>query len=227
MAGFKPNVHTRLEVYTKTLLQSSLNQCKSWEKLKHQVNFNGKTFLVNKKKQTNECNKKLLGVCLCVHVLTGVPVCKKLRCAHVNNKRATLVKRTCVANLLRACKDHALICTVTGNNILADLQQLSNRLTPKSSTLQIIQTNQSSPFITMLAVHSWIHVNSLRWKSWIGPNFLKKTTKETLLNRMLEILCGVWFLPLLSQNPPSFQWPQWHTLTSPSPICSQQEIMTP
>lgn len=30
MAGFKPNVHTKLEVYNeKTLAQSSLNQCKS------------------------------------------------------------------------------------------------------------------------------------------------------------------------------------------------------
>lgn len=63
---------------------------------------------------------------MCVHVLTGVPVRKKLKCAHVNNKCAMMVKRACVANLLRACKDHALICTVTGNNMLADLEQLSN-----------------------------------------------------------------------------------------------------
>lgn len=61
-----------------------------------------------------------------VHGLMGVPVCKRLKCAHINNKRALLVKKTCVANLLRAYKDHTLICTVTGNNILADLEQLSN-----------------------------------------------------------------------------------------------------
>lgn len=95
------------------------------------MNLNMKTFLVKKGKQTNECDKAAwsLFVCLsmCVHVLMGVPVCKRLKCAHVNSKRALLVSRTCVANLLRACKDHALICTVTGNNILADLEQLSNR----------------------------------------------------------------------------------------------------
>lgn len=45
--------------------------------------------------------KKLLGVCLCVLVCVRVPmrvpVCKRLKCAHVN-KHAMPVKRTCVAN---------------------------------------------------------------------------------------------------------------------------------
>lgn len=112
MAGFKPSVHTKLKVYNGKQMLSQI-----YIHVNHR-----KTFLVKKRKQTNACDKKLLGlfVCLsmCVHVLMGVPVCKRLKCTHVNNKRAVLVRRTCVANLLRACKDHALICTVTGNNIL-------------------------------------------------------------------------------------------------------------
>lgn len=70
--------------------------------------------------------KKLLGVCLCVfvcvHVLMRVPVCKKLKWAH-ENKHEILVKRTCVASLLGTCNDCALICTLTGNTVLADYKQ--------------------------------------------------------------------------------------------------------
>lgn len=59
--------------------------------------------------------KTLLRVCLCVLVcvLMGVPVCKRLKCVHVN-KHVLLVRRTCVANLLKTCNDHdhALICTL-------------------------------------------------------------------------------------------------------------------
>lgn len=64
---------------------------------------------------------EMLFVCLglCVHVLMAVPVCKRLRCAHVNNKRAMLVYRTCVADLPRGREDFALISTVTGNNYRA------------------------------------------------------------------------------------------------------------
>lgn len=64
----------------------------------------------------------------------GVPVCKRLKCAHVN-KRAVLVKRTCVVNLLKTSKDHVLICTVTENNILTNLKHQNNHLTVKSYIL--------------------------------------------------------------------------------------------
>lgn len=67
-------------------------------------------------------------MCLSVCVLMGVPVCKRFKCAHVN-KRAVLVKRACVANLLKTGKDHVLICTVTENNILTDLKHQNNHLT--------------------------------------------------------------------------------------------------
>lgn len=52
--------------------------------------------------------RTLLRDCLCVLVcvLVGVPVCKRLRCVHVNKHALLLVGRTCVANLLKTCNDH-------------------------------------------------------------------------------------------------------------------------
>lgn len=96
----------------------------NYDKLKRKMDLDWKTFKTKRRKQINSVTRNCfvcVFVCfsMCVHMLMGVPVCKRLKRAHVNNKRAMLVKRTCVANLLRKCKDHALICTVTGNNISA------------------------------------------------------------------------------------------------------------
>lgn len=105
MAGFKGNAHTELVGYSeKALICIGANRCR--------------------KQGDKSKRKKLLGVCLCVyvcvHVLIGVPVCKRLKGAHVNNKRAALAMRACVVNFLRASKDYALICTVTQSISFSD-----------------------------------------------------------------------------------------------------------
>lgn len=63
------------------------------------MNLNNKTSPVKKEKENKLREVCFLCLSMCVHVLTGVPVFKRLRCTHVNSIQAMLVKKTCVVDL--------------------------------------------------------------------------------------------------------------------------------
>lgn len=70
-------------------------------------------------------------------MLMGVPVCKRLKCVRVN-KHVLLVRRTCVANLLKTCNDHdhALICTLQQETPSWQTNNNRNRSTTRLLTLR-------------------------------------------------------------------------------------------
>lgn len=62
----------------------------------------------------------------------GVPVCKRIRCVHVNKHAALLVGRTCVASLLktRDDRDSAPVRTRTSQRLPRELtKELNGKIT--------------------------------------------------------------------------------------------------